>query len=254
MSDTSYLAGATSKIVTVRAFTASSGAPKIDIVYNTAGLAGTYTRDAATATTLTLVTATAGTYTSSGFVHRGGGVYEVGAPTAALAAGADGVEFAFSGVTDCVITTCRVELLGTDPRSSTIPDVNVTKIASQTASAAGAVTFPATLASSTNITAGTITTVTTVTNGVILAADAVDSVALAASAATEIANATVATAVDGTITLKQILQLIAAACAGKLSGAATTTVSIRNVSDTVNAVVATVDADGNRSATTYVLT
>jgi hypothetical protein len=43
---------------------------------------------------------------------------------------------------------------------------NVTQIAGQTASAAGAVTFPGTIASTTNITGGTITTVTTVTNGV----------------------------------------------------------------------------------------
>jgi hypothetical protein len=43
---------------------------------------------------------------------------------------------------------------------------NVTQIAGQTASAAGSVTFPGTIASTTNITGGTITTVTTVTNGV----------------------------------------------------------------------------------------
>ena len=43
---------------------------------------------------------------------------------------------------------------------------NVTQIAGQTASAAGAVTFPGTIASTTNITGGTITTVTTVTNRV----------------------------------------------------------------------------------------
>jgi hypothetical protein len=43
---------------------------------------------------------------------------------------------------------------------------NVTQIAGQTASAAGAVAFPGTIASTTNITGGTITTVTTVTNRV----------------------------------------------------------------------------------------
>ncbi len=41
---------------------------------------------------------------------------------------------------------------------------NVIQINSQTASAAGTVTFPATIASTTNITAGTITTVTNLTN------------------------------------------------------------------------------------------
>jgi hypothetical protein len=49
--------------------------------------------------------------------------------------------------------------------SGTLPAVNTTQIGGQTASASGTVTFPnATLASTTNITAGTITTVTNLTN------------------------------------------------------------------------------------------
>jgi ActR/RegA family two-component response regulator len=52
------------------------------------------------------------------------------------------------------------------------------------------------------------------------------------------------------LTLRQALRLISAASAGKLSGAATTTVTIRNVGDTKNRITATVDADGNRSAVT----
>lgn len=50
--------------------------------------------------------------------------------------------------------------------------------------------------------------------------------------------------------LKQILRLIAAATAGKLSGAGTTTISIRDINDTKNRIVATVDANGNRTAVT----
>jgi hypothetical protein len=153
--DTSYIGGATSKIVTVKAWVISTGLPYTAGVYNTSGLVVHYTRDGATISTITQVTATAGTYTSSGFVYRGDGVYEIGAPTAALAAGADGVEFSCSGITDVVFSTTRVELLGTDPRSSALPDVNVSKINSQTASAAGTVTFPGTVASTTNITAAT---------------------------------------------------------------------------------------------------
>ena len=41
-----------------------------------------------------------------------------------------------------------------------------------------------------------------------------------------------------------------AALVGKLSGAATTTVTIRDVNDTKNRIIATVDADGNRTAVT----
>lgn len=57
---------------------------------------------------------------------------------------------------------------------------------------------------------------------------------------------------DGTLTVRQALRVIVAVLAGKLSGAATTAVTIRNVADSANVVVATVDSDGNRSAVTVV--
>ncbi len=52
------------------------------------------------------------------------------------------------------------------------------------------------------------------------------------------------------LTFEQTIALIACGVFAKLSGAATTTVTIRNVGDTANAIVATVDADGNRTAIT----
>ncbi len=64
-----------------------------------------------------------------------------------------------------------------------------------------------------------------------------------------------ANAVETGLTLRQAMRLIAAALAGKVSGAATTTVTIRNaVADSKDRLVATVDADGNRSAITTDLT
>jgi hypothetical protein len=48
--------------------------------------------------------------------------------------------------------------------------------------------------------------------------------------------------------------LIVAASAGKISGASTATVTIRNIGDSKNRIVATVDAYGNRSAITTDLT
>lgn len=60
--------------------------------------------------------------------------------------------------------------------------------------------------------------------------------------------------VETSITLRQALRLILAASAGKLSGANTTTITIRNVGDTKNRITATVDADGNRTAVTTDLT
>jgi hypothetical protein len=58
----------------------------------------------------------------------------------------------------------------------------------------------------------------------------------------------------GSYTMRQLLRGISAATMGKLSGAATTTITIRDLGDSKDVVVATVDADGNRSAITLDLT
>jgi len=61
-------------------------------------------------------------------------------------------------------------------------------------------------------------------------------------------------AVDGIetgLTLRQALRVIAAATAGKVSGAETTTITFRNaLVDDTDRIVATVDTDGNRTAIT----
>jgi len=50
---------------------------------------------------------------------------------------------------------------------------------------------------------------------------------------------------------RQALRLIAAACCGILSGAATATNTIKGLDKSTTRISATVDADGNRSAMTY---
>lgn len=57
--------------------------------------------------------------------------------------------------------------------------------------------------------------------------------------------------VENGLSVRQALRLITAILAGKVSGAEGTTVTFRNVGDSRNRVVATVDADGNRSTITY---
>ena len=59
-----------------------------------------------------------------------------------------------------------------------------------------------------------------------------------------------ANGVESSYTPRQALRLILAALAGKISGAATTNVKIRDVGDTKDRIDATVDADGNRTAVT----
>lgn len=57
--------------------------------------------------------------------------------------------------------------------------------------------------------------------------------------------------VETSFTPRQSLRLMLSALTGKLSGAATATVVIRNTPDTKNRITAAVDANGNRTAVTY---
>jgi hypothetical protein len=83
-----------------------------------------------------------------------------------------------------------------------------------------------------------------------IAANAIGASEIAADAIDEIWDELIG---DSTVTARQAMKAFMAALAGKLSGAATTTVSIRNVADDTNVIVATVDASGNRSAVTLTL-
>jgi len=66
----------------------------------------------------------------------------------------------------------------------------------------------------------------------------------------EIGTAVIGATIEGSETLQGQLRLIRAATVGKLSGAAGTTVAIRDAADTKARITATVDADGNRLAVT----
>lgn len=57
--------------------------------------------------------------------------------------------------------------------------------------------------------------------------------------------------IDGVYTVKQVLQIMVGALAGKLSGGGTDTLTFRDLSDTLDRIVATVDASKNRTGVTY---
>lgn len=90
-----------------------------------------------------------------------------------------------------------------------------------------------------------------------LAGDAVDAAALAADAVAEIVAGVFARTFDATkmsgLTFEELVALIGCIAFAKVSGLETTTGTFRNIGDTANAVQATVDADGNRSAITITL-
>lgn len=56
--------------------------------------------------------------------------------------------------------------------------------------------------------------------------------------------------IETNYSLRESLRLILSSLAGKVSGAGTSTITIRDVNDTVNRIVATVDSNGNRTAVT----
>lgn len=79
-----------------------------------------------------------------------------------------------------------------------------------------------------------------------IATGAIDADALAADAVDEILDEVV----EGTTTLRQATRLTMSAIAAKVSGMGTTTASFRDIGDTKNRIVATVDSSGNRTAVT----
>jgi hypothetical protein len=159
------------------------------------------------------------------------------------------------------------------------PEVNATHLAGQAITAAAGVTFPTSVASPTNITAGTITTVTNLTNAP-TAGDFTATMKTSLNAATPAsvvgavgsvtAGVTVTTnndktgyrlsstgvddvldeAVDGSTTLRESQRIQNSALAGKSSGHEAGTPVYRDLADSKDRITATTDANGNRTAVT----
>jgi hypothetical protein len=117
-----------------------------------------------------------------------------------------------------------VLLAGAPASATVVPAVNATQFAGQTITAAAGVTLPATVASTTNITAGTITTATNVTTVNGIAANVVTASALATDAVTEIANAVVEAEIDALETYSRTTNT-AATITGPTSGSNALTIT-----------------------------
>jgi hypothetical protein len=84
-------------------------------VFNSAGLTAYYWREGdSAATAISLVTATAGTWTSGGFKERDAvhmpGHYELHIPNAALVTGADSVQIHLMGAANMVALPLNIQL------------------------------------------------------------------------------------------------------------------------------------------------
>jgi hypothetical protein len=119
------LAGATSEIwqVFIRDSSSTTGAGLTGLVFNSASLTAYYHRDTdTTATAITLVTMTVGTFTSSGFKEIDAtnmpGWYQFCPPNAAIAAGAKSCAFHLKGATNMVPMPIEVQLTAVNPDSA----------------------------------------------------------------------------------------------------------------------------------------
>src|ERR1700735_460707 len=95
------------------------GAGKTGLVFNTSGLICYYKRNtASSSTSVSLSTATLGTFTSGGFKEVDSthmpGLYEIGIPNTALASGADSVVIMLGGASGAFFPPIEIELTATN--------------------------------------------------------------------------------------------------------------------------------------------
>lgn len=124
MAKLSIKAGSTSKLV--RAFildsSSSTGAGLTGLVFNTSFLTAYYIKEGdASATSMTLITMTVGTWASLGFKEVDAtnmpGLYEIGLPNAAIASGKS-VVVMLKGATNMTPTLLEIELTANDNQDS----------------------------------------------------------------------------------------------------------------------------------------
>ncbi len=85
---------------------------------------------------------------------------------------------------------------------------------------------------------------------IIVTPDRVYNITTSGVTAADVATEVWAKAVDGSVSAGQSMQIQNSAAAGKVNGAASTTVNVRDLADTKDRMSATVDANGNRTAVT----
>ena len=122
----SIKAGTTSKLVDIFVQDSSSttGQGLTGLAYNSGSLTAYYHRDTdSSATAITLVTMTVGTWASGGFKEIGSsnmpGVYQLGIPNAAIASGATSVVIMLKGASNMAPVVLEIELTAVDNQDAT---------------------------------------------------------------------------------------------------------------------------------------
>jgi hypothetical protein len=126
MAKLAILKGTTSKLlkIFVQDSSATTGIGLSGLTNASGSLIGYYIREGdSSATAISIVSATVGTFTSGGFKEVDAshmkGVYEIGIPDAAIASGAKSVLVMLSGATNMAPVLLEIELTATDNQDST---------------------------------------------------------------------------------------------------------------------------------------
>jgi hypothetical protein len=135
------VAGSTSQIIEFPIYDSSStiGATLAGLVYNTASLTAYYNRQGAagSATAMSLVTMTKGTWVSLGFIAVDAvnipGVYQLGIPDAAIAAGVSYVTICLKGAANMVPLILEIELTSVSDYPSNMTQIGGAAISTSTA-------------------------------------------------------------------------------------------------------------------------
>ena len=264
MAKREILAGAADQTIDVFIQDSSStvGAGLTGLVFNTASLVCYYRKGATgTPTALTLATQTVGgAHSDGGFVAVDGtncpGQYRLDLSDT-IVASAGMVTVYLRGAANMVPCVSEIEVVSVNKFDAV--RMGMTALPNAAAEAAGGLYTRGSGAGQINqnengqVDTRTVGMAAATITAAAIATDAIDADALAADAVTEITAGVFARAFPatyGSLTFDQVCKVAIAVLSGKLSGAATTTVSIRNLNDSADVVVATVDADGNRSAVT----
>lgn len=160
-------AGATSEIwqIFIADSSSTTGAGLTGLLFNTASLTAYYHRDTdTTATVMTLVTMTVGTFTSLGFKEIDAtnmpGWYQLCPPNAALASGAKSCGFHLKGATNMAPLPLEVQLTAVDPDSATAfltSVATVTTLTNAPSDSSGITTLLSRIASALTLSAGAVT-------------------------------------------------------------------------------------------------
>jgi hypothetical protein len=155
-------------------------------------------------------------------------------------------------------TTSTHQVVAFDPNNANLGisnvTANVTQLGGNSVTTTGSVTFPSSVGTSTYAgadTSGTTTLLSRLTQAILFDGSGNAKVNTQAYASGQDPGTLVAAAiVEGSLSFQDVLSLLVAANCGKVNGAGTTTVNIRDTGDTTNRITATVDSNGNRSAVT----